>query len=662
MPISAEQLNIILKARDKEFTKAMDRNQKRIERFAKQSQKSLSASAKSFDMIGAAAKRIAPLLAASFSVSAIQGMVNTTAEIGVMADIAGVSAEKFQELSFAASNFGIQQEKMSDILKDVNDKFGDYVQTGAGPLADFFDNIAPKVGLTADAFADLSSDQKLGRYISALEAANLSQSEMTFFLEALASDATALQGVFANNGAELDRFSQKLRDAGGVMSNELIAEARTAKEELNAAATIIKANLTVAFAELIPLIAAGAEGFANLVTNIATAIDAVDRFINPQSDLEVATDNVVSAMADEIRQSQQLEAALGRSTAMSVDAAKKKLEEARSRHENAKAAIAEQRALALGSEAYSDLLSEIETAQDAARSVGFPSIDASSVRNAQAFEDAQLYLVQLRQEQQRMLEADQELSEQFSQTEENISKLEAALENASGGMVSFGESIVNPIEASDRLSGSVGRASATTQDLIDNLVKTGPAIETLGLNADQLGGIMSNVESSMESAFMSMIDGTESAKGAFKSMASEIIKELYRVLVVQRLVSAITGAFGGPGMTTGTPLQVPSGSGASLLPPSFSGGGYTGNGARSGGLDGKGGFMAMMHPRESVIDHTKGQGAGGVVVNQTINVSTGVQQTVRTEIKSLMPQIAESAKSAVVDAKRRGGSYGRSFA
>jgi phage-related minor tail protein len=55
-------------------------------------------------------------------------------------------------------------------------------------------------------------------------------------------------------------------------------------------------------------------------------------------------------------------------------------------------------------------------------------------------------------------------------------------------------------------------------------------------------------------------------------------------------------------------------------------------------------------------------GGGGVVVNQTINVSTGVQQTVRAEIKQLMPQIADSAKAAVADAKRRGGSYGRAFA
>jgi TP901 family phage tail tape measure protein len=43
----------------------------------------------------------------------------------------------------------------------------------------------------------------------------------------------------------------------------------------------------------------------------------------------------------------------------------------------------------------------------------------------------------------------------------------------------------------------------------------------------------------------------------------------------------------------------------------FDGGGYTGDGSRSGGMDGKGGFMAMLHPQETVIDHTRGQGMGG---------------------------------------------------
>ena len=70
------------------------------------------------------------------------------------------------------------------------------------------------------------------------------------------------------------------------------------------------------------------------------------------------------------------------------------------------------------------------------------------------------------------------------------------------------------------------------------------------------------------------------------------------------------------------------------------------------------------HPagRERTRADGMGRGGGGVVVNQVINISTGVQQTVRAEIRQLMPQIADSAKAAVSDAKRRGGSYGRAFA
>jgi hypothetical protein len=58
--------------------------------------------------------------------------------------------------------------------------------------------------------------------------------------------------------------------------------------------------------------------------------------------------------------------------------------------------------------------------------------------------------------------------------------------------------------------------------------------------------------------------------------------------------------------------------------PSFEGGGYTGNAPRSGGLDGQGGFMAMLHPRETVIDHAK-TGSGGGVPNITIQTGQVVQ-------------------------------------
>jgi tape measure domain-containing protein len=50
---------------------------------------------------------------------------------------------------------------------------------------------------------------------------------------------------------------------------------------------------------------------------------------------------------------------------------------------------------------------------------------------------------------------------------------------------------------------------------------------------------------------------------------------------------------------------------------SFEGGGFTGAGSRTGGLDGRGGFLSVLHPNETVVDHTRGQSVGRVasVVN-----------------------------------------------
>jgi hypothetical protein len=59
----------------------------------------------------------------------------------------------------------------------------------------------------------------------------------------------------------------------------------------------------------------------------------------------------------------------------------------------------------------------------------------------------------------------------------------------------------------------------------------------------------------------------------------------------------------------------------------------------------------------SIVSNNQLGGGGGTTIVQNINVTTGVQQTVRAEIMTLMPQIANAAKSAVADAKLRGGSY-----
>lgn len=171
------------------------------------------------------------------------------------------------------------------------------------------------------------------------------------------------------------------------------------------------------------------------------------------------------------------------------------------------------------------------------------------------------------------------------------------------------------------------------------------ALGEAGRQAQQL---YDAVRSPLEDMFMSMVDGTKSVKDAFKSMASSVIKELYRILVVQKLVNSILGFFG---------ISNPSAAPAPAAAPSFAGGGYTGAGARSGGVDGKGGFPAILHPNETVVDHSQGQGTG-VTVNQTISFGSGVT---RAEVQSMIPKIVEATKSAVLDARKRGGAYGSAF-
>ncbi|HEC0375689.1 TPA: hypothetical protein R1R29_005191, partial [Escherichia coli] len=64
------------------------------------------------------------------------------ADLGVEYDklgkLSGTTSEQFQRMAAGANSVGMSHEKLADIFKDVQDKIGDYVQTGGGALADFF--------------------------------------------------------------------------------------------------------------------------------------------------------------------------------------------------------------------------------------------------------------------------------------------------------------------------------------------------------------------------------------------------------------------------------------------------------------------------------------------------------------------------------------------
>ena len=83
--------------------------------------------------------------------------------------------------------------------------------------------------------------------------------------------------------------------------------------------------------------------------------------------------------------------------------------------------------------------------------------------------------------------------------------------------------------------------------------------------------------------------------------------DIIRRMAAEQLAANI---FGGLTALFGTP--VPGGAPVVDGVPTMNGGGFTGNSPRVGGVDGLGGFMAILHPNETVIDHTlQGSANGG---------------------------------------------------
>lgn len=215
-------------------------------------------------------------------------------ELKATATAADETVEAFQRGAFAAEQFGVSQEKYGDILKDVNDRVGDFLVTGAGPMVDFFDIIGPKVDVTAESFKGLSGSQSLGLYISSLQKAGASQQEMTFFMEALAGDATRLIPLFKDNAAALNILTGEAEALGIGLSAIDVEKAEMASRSLAKSLAVTEAfgqQLTV---ELAPIIGSVVDLFEDMAKEAGGASQFIQKGIGGVID-------VVGVFADGLR-------------------------------------------------------------------------------------------------------------------------------------------------------------------------------------------------------------------------------------------------------------------------------------------------------------------------------------------------------------------------
>ena len=407
------------------------------------------------------------------------------------------------------------------------------MQTGAGPLADFFEQIAPKVGLTAAQFADLSSEQKLGAYVQALRDANVSQADMTFYMEALANDATLLAGAFSDNGAAMQQMIDKARSLGIILDEDMIKKAREAQTSLDLMSEVISGKLARALVSITPLL-----------TGTASAIEAIARGANTIFNL------TPEAQFEDLRAYQL------------------------------------------------DLEDQLRAAQDAAdraRSLAAAGVPGQEQALARALAD--------------------------------VTALGAAYEEVTNQMrllggVAGGESI------------DLGAINIPLEEVTETAKGAAAALEVVDLSSAKVETSLNSIGQAAKNAFVSFVTGAQSARQA----VSQLVASLAAMAAEQAFMS-LFGSFG--------PFKNAAAAGANavLRPPmrpsiSMEGGGFTGFGSRSGGIDGRGGFPAILHPNETVVDHTRG-GAGGMV-RVIVEEAPGFATRVRTEAQGVAVQVVQA--------------------
>lgn len=248
-------------------------------------QGSMQASAGRIGLVGAGLGAIGPagLVAAAgvaAAVTAVTGLVrasvnaaNQLAAIKDEAQQAGTAVETFQALRYAAEDYSVSQEALTDGLKELNLRADEWIKTGKGPAEEAFrrlgftqEELQGKLGDTGELFLDVVAKAKN--------------------LESEAARLRVADEIFGGTGGEqfvrmitageeaIRRLMDQARDAGYVIDANLIERADETRDRMNQLQRLIDLQLNQALVDLAPVALGVAEAFADVARFVSSAVDS----------------------------------------------------------------------------------------------------------------------------------------------------------------------------------------------------------------------------------------------------------------------------------------------------------------------------------------------------------------------------------------------------
>ena len=194
---------------------------------------------------------------------AAKGSMDAIAEIEKSARMAGVTAEAYQRLSYAAKQYQISQDALTDGLKELSLRADEFVVTGAGPALEAF----KRLGLSQDELKKRMKDvpalfQEIVKRMEGLEtAAQIRIADELFGGTGGEQFVALVQG----GSKALSQMTKEAGDLGLVMSQNLIKSTIDAKLSIEKLTGAISGNFAQIVAQVSPDIQRAAENMTQWV-------------------------------------------------------------------------------------------------------------------------------------------------------------------------------------------------------------------------------------------------------------------------------------------------------------------------------------------------------------------------------------------------------------
>lgn len=212
---------------------------------------------------------VAGAMAAAVAGAAV-GLVNSFAETAVEADTlakrVGVTTEQLQQLSYAASTFGVEQDALVDGLKELSLRTDEFVKTGQGGGAESFQ----RLGLGAKQLAQYTNDTNglFDLLLSKLRGVQDAAARQRLADELFGGTAAEQFIPMLTASAEsIDVLKQEAIDLGIVMSDESVKAAKAYSIEMKRVQGVFTGIKNQIASAVLPIILELTKSFREFLTN-----------------------------------------------------------------------------------------------------------------------------------------------------------------------------------------------------------------------------------------------------------------------------------------------------------------------------------------------------------------------------------------------------------